>query len=620
MKTYLSVSFSALLWLVLCQIGFSLLQRAEIDRLSTTIQSNLKSTLRTDNFNSAIAEISNLESLGIIACSKLSLVKEIPVEILTPIKTDCSTSLLHPTGEFIALNIKTSGGNLYTLQSFLKNSKFFVFSLWSTRLVGLFLLGSIIFFVRLRLKTMEALSSQATQVVHDIRSPLTALDMALSDIPELSENKRILIRNASQRIHDIANNLLRKNFHKKKGEKQKSKEDTTQVTTTLLSSLVETITSEKRSQFRSKIEIEINQVLDADSYGLFAEVNPSELKRIISNLVNNSVEAITGPGRIEIGLSDGLLFVKDNGKGIPPEVLAKFGEKGVSYGKEGTQSGSGLGVYHAKTTVESWGGQLYATSILNKGATFTLKLPLVEPPSWFVSSLELTPNTQIVVLDDDVSIHQIWKERLETLKNKKNQYEIFSLSTTEDLQTWVKNNKTDNALFLCDYELIGSKKTGLDIIEELKLQKRSILVTSRFEEDEIKNRCIKLGVRCIPKGLANLVPIKNLQQEHLDAILIDDDELVHTTWTISARLHFKKIEVFFAVNDFLKVQKRFSPSTKIFIDSNLDNNERGDLRAQEIYDLGFRQIFICTGSPEEFDKRKPDYIKDVFGKKPPWAI
>jgi signal transduction histidine kinase len=55
----------------------------------------------------------------------------------------------------------------------------------------------------------------AQQVSHDIRSPLSALNMMLSSLNELPEAKRLILRSASQRINDIANSLIQKmsNFH-----------------------------------------------------------------------------------------------------------------------------------------------------------------------------------------------------------------------------------------------------------------------------------------------------------------------------------------------------------------------------------------------------------------------
>ena len=54
----------------------------------------------------------------------------------------------------------------------------------------------------------QALINTTTQVVHDIRSPLAAINTALLDVASIPESKRIMIRNAAKRINEIANNLL----------------------------------------------------------------------------------------------------------------------------------------------------------------------------------------------------------------------------------------------------------------------------------------------------------------------------------------------------------------------------------------------------------------------------
>ena len=50
----------------------------------------------------------------------------------------------------------------------------------------------------------------AQQVAHDIRSPLAALNAVTKNLPEVDEEKRLLIRRAVQRIDDIANDLSSK--------------------------------------------------------------------------------------------------------------------------------------------------------------------------------------------------------------------------------------------------------------------------------------------------------------------------------------------------------------------------------------------------------------------------
>ncbi len=68
-------------------------------------------------------------------------------------------------------------------------------------------------------------------------------------------------------------------------------------------------------------------------------------------------------------------MVSDNGKGIPSHILARLGEHGISYGKKGTESGSGLGIYHAKKTVEEWGGKFEVRSREGIGTAIEIKLP-----------------------------------------------------------------------------------------------------------------------------------------------------------------------------------------------------------------------------------------------------
>jgi hypothetical protein len=62
-------------------------------------------------------------------------------------------------------------------------------------------------------------------------------------------------------------------------------------------------------------------------------------------------------------------------------------------------------------------------------------------------------------------------------------------------------------LYLVDYELLRDTRTGLDVIEELGVANRSILVTSRYEDTTIRKRCEGLKIPLIPKGIAGFLPV-----------------------------------------------------------------------------------------------------------------
>ena len=72
------------------------------------------------------------------------------------------------------------------------------------------------------------------------------------------------------------------------------------------------------------------------------------------------------------------LAIKDSGRGIPSEVLPKLMRKGETYHKEG---GTGLGLYHAKSSVESWGGTIELFSEVGQGTEVRVSLPRVQSRS-----------------------------------------------------------------------------------------------------------------------------------------------------------------------------------------------------------------------------------------------
>ncbi|MES2217711.1 MAG: ATP-binding protein [Pseudomonadota bacterium] len=220
---------------------------------------------------------------------------------------------------------------------------------------------------------------------------------------------------------------------------------------------------------------------------------------------NNAVEADGNDIQISLNQSvnNAIITITDNGCGIPSYLLDKLGQKGFTFGK---QQGSGLGLYHAITTIQSWKGSFKVDSSIGNGTTITIHLPLSIPPSWLVKILKIFINSQIIIVDDDINAHQIWSYRFKKLNTEHFNLSFFHFPTLEKLKEFTTNEPLRPRVFLIDYEFSGVEKNGLETIERLKIQSESILVTNHNEES-LYFRCQKLGIKIIPKELVPYVPI-----------------------------------------------------------------------------------------------------------------
>jgi signal transduction histidine kinase len=351
-----------------------------------------------------------------------------------------------------------------------------------------------------------AIGQVSAQVAHDIRSPLAALEMIFHGTRGIREEERILMRSAVDRIRDIANHLLsRTDLHLSQliGSEARSKQ--------MLVGLVERIVSEKRLQFRSQINVIIEYKIGDDCYQAFSLIHPGQFKSVLSNLINNAVEAFDpeSPGRIIVELSKNQdaarIQVHDNGKGIETHVLAQLGKRGITHGKAG---GTGRGIHHAKTCIESWGGKFNIVSQRKAGTQIQLSLPLIDPPGWFAPSIQLKSGAKLIVVDDDISIHNLWNERGRTLNIQDPSFSIVHFSKATDLQGWCRVQSNDDHIFLIDYEFNGSEMNGIQLIQSLNLEEQSILVTSHFDNLRVMDECLKSGIRLLPKACVALIPIE----------------------------------------------------------------------------------------------------------------
>ncbi len=339
----------------------------------------------------------------------------------------------------------------------------------------------------LRTEKAKLTFRMTSQVAQDIRSPLAAFNVLESDLSELPRERLHLLRSAVNRIRDIANNLLnqRPELEDAAGT---SRKDTPRIQ--LVSSLIEPIVSEMRLHSRPGVTIECG--LDAKSYGWFANVQADEFQRVIADLIKHGADSIGQAGRVRVQLTrvnhDLLITIADDGTGEPASE---------------TES--------ARNSLEVWGGRLEMKSEPGVGTEKRILLPMAEAPWWYVERIEVPSNTWLVVVDDDTSIHHVWRRTFESHMLSKNECKLLCFSSPEELSEWVSANpqKVRHAQFFIDYEFSQGVENGMQLIERHSIQSRSFLVTNRFEERSVIEVCARLRLRMIPKTMLGFVPIES---------------------------------------------------------------------------------------------------------------
>ncbi|HEX4414030.1 MAG TPA: HAMP domain-containing sensor histidine kinase [Lacipirellulaceae bacterium] len=112
------------------------------------------------------------------------------------------------------------------------------------------------------------------------------------------------------------------------------------------------------------------------------------IQQVITNLLRNAARFTPRGGRIEFRVSNesgsAVFRLRDNGQGIPKEMLSRVFDLHTQVERSLDQTGSGLGIGLAlvRTLVELHGGSVAAMSDgPNRGSEFVVRLPLYREPS-----------------------------------------------------------------------------------------------------------------------------------------------------------------------------------------------------------------------------------------------
>jgi PAS domain S-box-containing protein len=480
------------------------------------------------------------------------------------------------------------------------------------------------------LQAQEKFTDLAEQVAHDIRSPVSALLMVLKACHSIPEKERVTLREAATRIQDIANHLLKKSKLEAKSHKltvAQSTEEAPVREAILLSALLLELVTEKRFQYQD-LPIQFETDFTQAGYFAFIQSEISTFKRMISNLINNAVDAFEEkPGKVRIKLDavagEIKVVIEDNGKGIPPHVLEKILQNlPVTEGKE---DGNGIGLTQVRKTLADNEGKLLIESRIEEGTQITLSFPQTDAPQWFAEQIILRPDSLIVILDDDSSIHTAWDTRFDVIRQAEPGIQIQHFEHAWETLDFLKKlspEQKDKVVLLTDYELLHQNASGIDVIKKSGLPK-CILVTSHYAKPELHTEVIHIGTRILPKEMASEVPIKIIKSaapksselKKVDLIIVEDDRMLSS----ALASYFEgthSVVVYEKPEELLKNLSAYEKHTKISLDHSFDNSPLKGLEvAKKLYEEGYTNLLLLSGT--EFEPSQlPSYLTFVLKTDP----
>ncbi|KAB8033272.1 ATP-binding protein [Fluviispira multicolorata] len=461
------------------------------------------------------------------------------------------------------------------------------------------------------------------QIANEVRSPLVPLQFLIAKAEELSEESRKLLRQSIHRLQDISQLIIHNNQEKNEDfslighthEKHKVQ---------LLSTLIQDIVSEKRILYRELLGVEIFAELGLSSYGLFAKIPLLEFKKVLSQLIDNSVDTISNNGSVKIRLSSSadniFMFITNSGtykatKAIPKIILSE------SNRLKTTNKGSAL--CHAKTVVESMGGKFEFRVQFGTGAAVKIILPKVSIPNWFASSLKIKPNSYVVIIDEDAYIHSLWQESFKNILSTDFNIQLIHFSQLKEVIAWSESaeyKKMEHKYFLSEFNFNDCSMSGIDFISMMPFTNNSFIVTNKYTEKNIIAICQKANIKIIPKDNLFFIPLEVLKpKDKPNAILINDDSLIKMVWHLTAIKQNKKIVIYKNLEKFLDNLEMYDHGTSLFIDIDYLNKNSGNKKVLQIYNLGFKQIYLITGqNPSLFIPAK--WVNAIVTNEPPWLL
>jgi PAS domain S-box-containing protein len=210
---------------------------------------------------------------------------------------------------------------------------------------------------------LSVIGELAAGVAHEIRNPVTVLKGFVQLFSQENSNQEFykIMDKELERINQITNEFMA--LAKPQAIKIKKQN--------LIDLIQEVYIFLESEAFIHQVEME---TVNNEKY-IWLDCEPNQIKQVLINTIKNGIEAMPNGGKITIQTQsvDGFahLSIKDEGVGIPPEMIDKIGQPFFTTKEQGT----GLGLMVSMKIIENHDGLFTIQSEEYLGTTVKILLP-----------------------------------------------------------------------------------------------------------------------------------------------------------------------------------------------------------------------------------------------------
>ncbi|MBA4310924.1 MAG: hypothetical protein C0425_11420 [Chlorobiaceae bacterium] len=312
-------------------------------------------------------------------------------------------------------------------------------------------------------------------ISHEYRTPLVGIfgytNILLEEVVEPTHSEMLKkVLHSSRRLMRTLNSLIDYSHLEAENFPLALKNSDISEVLLLQSTAFKVFTSEKQLGFN----------FSSSGEKLIVNIDENYLMKAVEHIVDNAIK-FTNKGKVEISVysdpKNAIIEITDTGIGISEEHLNKiFAEfRQASEGTSRNFEGTGIGLSIAKKIVNKLGGHINLKSELGKGSSFILSFPLVNggeqvEEKKFYNQKKQTTNSKpkILVVEDNYINFSVCKYYLKDFSD------VYHAPDADVCLRLLNSEEID--LVLMDIHLGQGKKSGIDLLKEMKKELKLSLI------------------------------------------------------------------------------------------------------------------------------------------------